>query len=245
MEVHHHPHAEKKGFKEYFLEFLMIFLAVTLGFFAESLREHLTDHNKEKQYMRSLLADVQNDSIELSVKEKELKDFPAALNLLAADCNKKELTDSMLRRMYDINMRYLGTMQIYFTDKTASQLKNAGGMRLIHNAAVADSIALYWQGIDDVKFTYSNYENYRRPLRQLSFKIFNYTFYKDYDDTKTEFTNNYLQLTVKDPVLLKQYGSQAWLIASNIVHFYLPAIARQKRMANNLIVLLKKEYHLQ
>jgi len=33
MEVHHHPHVEKKKFKEYFLEFLMIFLAVTLGFF--------------------------------------------------------------------------------------------------------------------------------------------------------------------------------------------------------------------
>jgi hypothetical protein len=30
MEVHHHPHVEKKNFKEYFLEFLMIFLAVTM-----------------------------------------------------------------------------------------------------------------------------------------------------------------------------------------------------------------------
>jgi hypothetical protein len=30
MEVHHHPHVEKKNFKEYFLEFIMIFLAVTL-----------------------------------------------------------------------------------------------------------------------------------------------------------------------------------------------------------------------
>lgn len=28
MEVHHHPHVEKKNFKEYFLEFLMISLAV-------------------------------------------------------------------------------------------------------------------------------------------------------------------------------------------------------------------------
>jgi hypothetical protein len=32
MEVHHHPKAEKKNFKEYFFEFIMIFLAVTLGF---------------------------------------------------------------------------------------------------------------------------------------------------------------------------------------------------------------------
>ncbi len=34
MEVHHHPHVEKKSFKEYFLEGLMIFLAVTMGFIA-------------------------------------------------------------------------------------------------------------------------------------------------------------------------------------------------------------------
>jgi hypothetical protein len=47
MEVHHHPHVEKKNFKEYFLEFSMIFLAVMLGFFAENLREYFADRGKE------------------------------------------------------------------------------------------------------------------------------------------------------------------------------------------------------
>jgi hypothetical protein len=42
MEVHHHPHVEKKNFKDYFLEFVMIFLAVTLGFIAENIREDIT-----------------------------------------------------------------------------------------------------------------------------------------------------------------------------------------------------------
>ena len=37
MEVHHHPHVEKKNFKEYFLEFVMIFLAVSYLFFAENM----------------------------------------------------------------------------------------------------------------------------------------------------------------------------------------------------------------
>ena len=52
MEVHHHPdlHHKKKKFKEYFLEFLMIFLAVTMGFFAESLTEHLGNKEKEKKF---------------------------------------------------------------------------------------------------------------------------------------------------------------------------------------------------
>ncbi len=66
MEVHHHPHVEKKNFKEYFLEFLMIFLAVTLGFFAENVREYFGDASKEKQYVYSLYDDMRQDSIRIS-----------------------------------------------------------------------------------------------------------------------------------------------------------------------------------
>jgi len=68
MEVHHHPdlHHKPKKWKEYFLEFLMIFLAVTLGFFAESFRESLSDRNKEKEYIESLVADLKNDQQILS-----------------------------------------------------------------------------------------------------------------------------------------------------------------------------------
>jgi hypothetical protein len=54
MEVHHHPHVEKKNFKEYFLEFLMIFLAVTMGFIAENMREHFVDVRTEKNTSRLL-----------------------------------------------------------------------------------------------------------------------------------------------------------------------------------------------
>src|ERR1700750_3444920 len=61
MEVHHHPHVEKKNFKEYFLEFLMIFLAVTMGFFAESIRESINEHSREKEYIQSMLEDVRTD----------------------------------------------------------------------------------------------------------------------------------------------------------------------------------------
>jgi hypothetical protein len=67
MEVHHHPHVEKKKFKEYFLEFVMIFLAVTMGFFAESYREHLRDKSKEREYIKSMVEDLKNDSTFLAI----------------------------------------------------------------------------------------------------------------------------------------------------------------------------------
>ncbi len=65
MEVHHHPKVEKKKFKEYFLEFLMIFLAVTMGFIAENIREHLSDRSKEKEYIHSIIKDLNTDSSNL------------------------------------------------------------------------------------------------------------------------------------------------------------------------------------
>jgi hypothetical protein len=64
MDVHHHPQLEHKPkpWKEYLLEGLMIFLAVTMGFFAESLREHLANKEKENQIVASLVRDVKKDT---------------------------------------------------------------------------------------------------------------------------------------------------------------------------------------
>src|SRR5271170_4298585 len=77
MEVHYHPdlHHKPKPWKEYFLEFLMIFLAVTLGFFAESLREHLTDKEKEKEYISSLINNLEQDTTNLNsaIRDNEKK----------------------------------------------------------------------------------------------------------------------------------------------------------------------------
>jgi len=68
MEVHHHPdlHHKEKPWKEYILEGLMIFLAVTMGFFAESLREHIANKDKEKHIIASLVRDLKKDTSTLN-----------------------------------------------------------------------------------------------------------------------------------------------------------------------------------
>jgi hypothetical protein len=76
MEVHHHSHAHgKKTWKAYFWEFLMLFLAVFCGFLAENQREHMIEHQRAKQFARSLLSDFKADI--------------AALNAAFAYGNKK------------------------------------------------------------------------------------------------------------------------------------------------------------
>ena len=64
MEVHHHSHVGKKSFKEYILEGLMIFLAVSMGFIAENIREKVSDNEKEKVLIESLVEDLQADILQ-------------------------------------------------------------------------------------------------------------------------------------------------------------------------------------
>ncbi len=66
MEVHHHAHTERKKWTHYFWEFLMLFLAVFCGFLAENQREHMVEHQREKQYMESMLSDLSADTATLT-----------------------------------------------------------------------------------------------------------------------------------------------------------------------------------
>src|ERR1043165_7450220 len=62
MEVHHHSHTERKKITHYLWEFLMLFLAVFCGFLAENQREHMIEHQREKQYMITMLEDLKADT---------------------------------------------------------------------------------------------------------------------------------------------------------------------------------------
>ncbi|MDE3184624.1 MAG: hypothetical protein KGM16_14490 [Bacteroidota bacterium] len=150
MEVHHHPHVEKKNFKEYFLEFLMIFLAVTLGFFAENLREHFVNKDKEYQYMASFYEDFSADESHLpglinNIETEQIQPANSLPSLLSqADTIKPASTIYIfMRRLF----RQQG-IKSFITDRTIDQITNAGEMRLISNIQIADSIENYYKQVE-------------------------------------------------------------------------------------------------
>ena len=111
MEVHHHPNVEKKNFKEYFLEFLMIFLAVTMGFFAESLREIISEKRIEKEFIISFVADLKQDTASfnyvLPKEETSLKGLDTMLNALS----HPPYSDSSIRLMYYLSRKYTESIE--------------------------------------------------------------------------------------------------------------------------------------
>ena len=143
MEVHAHTHTHRKKWTHYLWEFLMLFLAVFCGFLAENFRESQVEHHREKEYMRSLVQDLGTDVREIdanlgfgSVVAEKLDSLVYFLNENDPDKNAYDI--------YRLGSKTTGIVEVSFNDRTASQLKNAGTMRLIRNANLSDSIQNYW-----------------------------------------------------------------------------------------------------
>jgi len=179
MEVHHHPHlphAEKRKFKEYFLEFLMIFLAVTLGFFAESLREHINDNEKREQYVQSLVEDLESDTARMGdiiqFDEAKITGLNSMYQCYDTVTNNLKATSCMgeLIKFSKINRPFLSN------DRTVTQLANAGGFRLLAKED-ADSILAYerlYKEVHDFEATIYQeaQDNVRNTLNELAnFKV--------------------------------------------------------------------------
>jgi len=160
MEVHHPPHVEKKGFKEYFLEFLMIFLAVSLGFFAENVREHFDEEETTKEYLEDFRQELQqNKDLYRRYDSLFARKIPATDSLTKIFINKKE-NDDLSTTAHLIN----STRQVFVStiSKAAyDQMVNSGGLKYIHNAAFRDSLTIYEAGIHDFEKYNEIVDDYR------------------------------------------------------------------------------------
>ena len=144
MEVHAHTHTERKKWTHYFWEFLMLFLAVTLGFFVENQREHYVERQREKQYIRSLVQDLKLDTASLNniIKLRRVRSEKNDSLILLFNRPDAAAYGSDIYFFARFLTRGLG-MRFYSNDGTMQQLKNSGGLRLVRQHAVADSIIRY------------------------------------------------------------------------------------------------------
>ena len=261
MEVHHHPHVEKKNFKEYLLEGLMIFVAVSLGFIAENIREYLGDKSKEKEYVinikKDLAADTSSLNIWIPTLYKRVGDFDTLIYLLQNAATTTRGSD-----MYYFGR--LATRARVFTanDNTIVELKNSGNFRLITSKAVIN-------GITDFEKLINSYLNLNAvenkecemlyPLLGNLFDagIFNTMIKASYKTSTFSVDSITASLVMEN--LLKPAGNPKLrnYNADNInqLIFYLHErktsfigeirlLAQQKKSTIALIELINREYHL-
>lgn len=154
MEVHHHPKVEKKNFKEYFLEFIMIFLAVTLGFFAENIREHISEEKNARQFLESYSNELLQQAQQMISFEDKFK-----IKLLLCDSIVKIYDNGEENKKLDYlansTLRAKTILNIPFNTSVYEQMVSSGAFRYITNIALKDSITAYKNQIELAK-AYNN-----------------------------------------------------------------------------------------
>ncbi|MBX9785379.1 MAG: hypothetical protein K2X48_19000 [Chitinophagaceae bacterium] len=176
MEVHHHTHAAhgKKTWKDYFWEFLMLFLAVFCGFLAEYQLEHKIEKDREIQYIETMIADMKDDANKIKNSIAFSTTQAAAFDSLQKTIYNFSYTDSCIRLLYYFQRKYTSIRNtVSFNKRTISQLKNAGGLRLIRNKAASDSIVYYTEMVERAEVQEAYFANYRMSkVQDLNLQIF-------------------------------------------------------------------------
>jgi len=248
MEVHHHSLHGKKKWTEYFWEFFMLFLAVTLGFFVENQREHLIEHKREKQYMLTLLEDLRKDIAELEHDTAFWKRQVASINTIRNQIIKPEgERNKLLLYKYASYMRWY--QKFVYHDRTIAQLKNGGNFRLIRNSGVADSLIEYdAHVITNLRDMEILSNDLWQQLNYLVNKIFNSAYHEDPRvsfniDSAAKIDSKPIEMRKgTDNELFEFYNILGYFKGLNMIRNYEHDILLTK--ANNLVELIKKEYHI-
>ena len=135
-----------------------------------------------------------------------------------------------------------------YHDRTIQQLKNSGNLRLIRNMDAADSITVYDnERIKSCLIQLDGEGEMRRYIsNNLAGKIFDADAWNDMTDSTGKITRPITNtpLLSSDPLLLHEFSFKI-VTLKGILSQTNRTITGAISSAKNLVVLLKKEYHLE
>jgi len=251
MEVHHHSHlapgethTAKKKWTHYLWEFFMLFLAVTAGFFVENQREHLVEHRREKEFMISLVEDLESDTAQFSrIRLYRLDRLRNIDSTIIFFLNHNGV--SVPAAGYTLAAKLFGHTSFFQNSGTLDQLKTSEGLRLIRQRNVVDSIQSYDQQIKRMALRDIYETNLMVDLTKSLQKLFDgRELLRLYADTTYD-RNAPTPLT---PVKIEEQYVNEYLNSLKTFHLIvkldLDLQTTIKLKAARLVDLIKKEYHL-
>ena len=244
MEVHAHTHTPRKKWTHYLWEFLMLFLAVFCGFLAENQREHMVEHNREQNFIHSLIQDLKTDTANLQlymdVRNRKHQLLDSLILLLSTDLHKTDGDDTyyFARQIFNGN-RFVNT------DGTIQQLKNGGNLRMIKNEKSAAAILAYYAAVKMLEEWDETDSRVRITFREMGGQIYNSNIFYHLMDSNMNFLrpSNNPQLITEDLSVINNVTFQIQYLSTITRGNFLRA-QYVKETAVQLIDILKKEYHL-
>lgn len=223
----------------------MLFLAVFCGFLAEYQLEHKIEKNRERQYMQSMVKDLNTDLANMALTFAEKENMIKLGDSITQAFILGDYSQQTAKLYY--YARNFSTLKNPFlmTDGTLQQLKNSGGLRLVRKPNVVDSLQSYDNLYHQFTITQENEVDYLMQYRDMMGKFFDVRVFdgmvKTYPDINMPEGNPELLDTDKQQInefLLKIH----LLKRTKLAQIYYLKQLRHK--ASNLASLIKKEYHL-
>jgi hypothetical protein len=260
MEVHHHPEVEKKGLREYILEGLMIFLAVMMGFFAERLREHITENNRANEYAVTLYSDLKLDTAELDGYIDYFQHAKANVDTLMQLLDNADPRQVQSGKLYWFGL-WGGAYHIFTPhDATLDEMKSSGSLRFFGNRLITRKLALYDVLCRSIEAADEKEAGIYTEVRKARAKLFEFRYNDEANNIYHGFASNPYGKKVAsrqalidsfkktnppllsyDKVLFNEYIE---MVRSRFFYLKVQSADTLRRRATELIGLLNKEYHL-
>jgi len=243
MEVHHHPdlHHKPKPWKEYLLEGLMIFIAVMLGFFAENIRENITNRDHVRELTSQLVQDLKVDTLHLEeMYQGEVKIRDANDTLISL--SQEPLNSIDFERFGRLTADSHSMWPFHPSAGAVAAIKNELHLKQFSNSRIIGLISDYEKHIELLHTVQEITLQYQRSfidpflLRHLTASNLNAAFkHLPFSDPKMR------NLSPED---LTQLGSDMVLIRIN-TNEVLDDNRKTKSDAEKLLVYLKKQYNVE
>ena len=251
MEVHHHAHNpvephHKKNWKSYFWEFFMLFLAVFFGFLAEYQLEHKIESDREKKYVKALIIDLVEDSVDakewLKINLERTLTNDSLLKLFGKDFTKSENSTNI----YNYFLKTTGLPLFEPNTATLTQLKYSGSLRLIHNQEIIREILQYNQQTEHLETINIEYQDSYREIWRAAAPVMHVNLF--YDSSFADYNKKIVLAKPFPPITCSREAIDIFFGAATTQQRYtrqqVSLLRKQISAANKLVTFLKKEYHI-
>ncbi|KIC94428.1 hypothetical protein OI18_12545 [Flavihumibacter solisilvae] len=228
----------------------MLFLAVSCGFLAEYKLEHTIEHNREKQYARTLYEDLQADTAALRAALVDNSFSQAKIDTFRQLVHLKAINQVPPGTWYYFGRFGTRVSNVALQEATLQQLLSSGGLRYFKRLNVVDGIANYCQSVRIMKEIVNFQVALLNDLTNARNKIFDAYYLDeimDFDIAQEKIDSfkrqSFPLLTSKRNDFI-QYANlcQAKHSGQKVLQYKMNEALNS---AAKLIVLLKKEYRLE
>jgi len=223
----------------------MLFLAVFCGFLAEYQLEHKIEKEKEKQFLGSLITDLQDDINNLDSTIRSEQFGVEKLDSLIYLLNDPALAKQNGDQLYYVARIGPRSRPFANNSRTFDQLKYSGGFRLIRNAEASNKIMGYYNLFSPIRLLEDNYNHEFDNYKKVAAKILDPAILRKQENANGDILRSIYNppLMVYDAIMLKELGFHT-LQMNGSRRSKILMLQNLRKNAADLMSYLKSKYRL-